>query len=489
VGLGRDLALAYFFGTTGVADAFRVSLAAALVPTHFFMGDVLDSAFVPLYVRYGRTSPGSAARLLGLTGVYLLSLSLVLAAVIWFGGAWFIRFVAPGLAAETLPIAVRMVRWMGLGVPFYTLAALFSLYGLCTNRLRPLALRPVFQNAGLTLVIPLAAWIADPQWVGLGFSVAVALYLGYVVWELRPFAGLRAAWGTQSEGGELAVLFRTTSPLVFMMLLGQMLSVVGRAAASFVGVGAIASLDYARVLVETPHVLIGTAIATTVLSRFSVLELEALTDRVPRLIFSLLTWAMGIMLVLIAVAPDLVVIIYRRGRFDAAAAESVTLGVRGLALGGAFMTASYVMNRILSAQLRNRESIVPMALCVLVAILLNLVLAPRFGILGVGLAMSAAYLVLCGALAVRLRIGRALLARIPSWTMGAAVALGFGWALRPMLGSLVLRFGLISAVAAVGWLGASVLFSSTRADLRFLFDHVIMGWPFSNDERGQTHAG
>jgi putative peptidoglycan lipid II flippase len=474
LGLVRDVSLAYFFGTNRVADAFRVSLLAALVPTHFFMGDVLSGAFVPLYIRYRLTNGGKAARLLSVTGAYLLIVSLVLAIGIWIGGGWLLRLVAPGLAGETREIAARMVRWMGLGVPFYCLAGLLGLYGICVNRFRPIALRPAFQNGGLLLVIPLAARLKDPGWIGLGFAAAFVVYLGYVWWELgaaRPsLSSLRDM--AYRERGELRALYDTATPLLSIMVLGQLLTIVDRAAASFVGVGAIASLEYARVFVETPHVLVGSAIATMALSRYSGLDGRLVSARAVSLTLALLTSALGGMVVLAAAAPELVTVVYQRGRFDAAAVASVTFAVRGLALGGAFMTASYVLNRVLSAQLRNRESVAPMVICVLVAVVANVVLAPRLGILGVGLAMTAAYVVMFVLLAGRLDMWPSLLERAPAWLTGGTLAVSALILLQRMDSSIIVRLGVICAGCTLAWFGGVALFGAGRADLAVLRDQL-----------------
>ena len=472
LGVVRDVSLAYFFGTNRMADAFRVSLLAALVPTHFFMGDVLSSAFVPLYVRYRRDNSSSAARLLRLTGAYLLVVSLFLAVGIWFAGGWLLRVVAPGLATETRDIAATMVRWMGLGVPFYCIAALLGLYGTCIGRFRPIALRTAFQNAGLVLVIPVAAQLKHPEWIGLGFAAACVVYLGYVYWELRGDETGGNAARAEATGGELHALYRTATPLVYMMILGQLLTIVDRAAASFIGVGAIASLEYARVFVETPHVLVGAAIATTALSRFSALDGRAATARAAGLTLALFTSALGVTVVLAAAAPELVSVVYQRGRFDAAAAASVTLAVRGLSLSGAFMTASYVMNRVLSAQLRNRESLGPMLVCVLVAVVANVILAPQFGVLGVWLAMTAAYVAMFALLAERLGMWPSVRQRVSAWATGGVMAVAVLLLVRLTGAPTIVRLGVISTGCTIAWFGGVALFQAGRADLATLYHQL-----------------
>ena len=295
LGFGREVTLAFFFGATSTADAFRAGLAAALFPTHFFMGDVLDGAFVPLYSRYIRTNPASGRRLLRLTATYLLAVSTGLAALTWIIGPQLVRIFAPGLAADTVSMSARMLRWMGLGIPFYCFAALYSLYGICHQRYRPLALRTTFQNSALMLTIPIAAWLHNPEWLGLGFSVAFVIYLAYTWITLRDVrrADAAAAVRQAPDGHELRTLFHTATPLVVTLILGQLLSTIDRAAASFVGVGAVASLEYARAFVETPQVLVGYAVGTVALSRFTALGKQEAQSQAAVLIFPLLTRRAG----------------------------------------------------------------------------------------------------------------------------------------------------------------------------------------------------
>jgi peptidoglycan biosynthesis protein MviN/MurJ (putative lipid II flippase) len=310
--------------------------------------------------------------------------------------------------------------------------------------------------------------------IGLGFTTAFAVYLAYVFWELRSSQAVPSDPGRElrPSGGELKALYVTAKPLLYIMVLGQVLTIVDRAAASFVGVGAIASLEYARVFVETPHVLVGTAIATTVLSRFSALDEGVATARATTFILALLTTALGGMVVLAGAAPELVSAFYQRGKFDAAAAASVTLAVRGLAPGGAFMTASYVMNRVLSAQMRNRENVAPMVVCVLVAIALNVVLAPRLGILGVGIAMSMAYVALFVLLAARLDMWPLLVQRAPAWIVGGAMAATVALLVRLTSGSPALRLAGTCTGCTVAWFTGVALFRAGRADLATLREQL-----------------
>lgn len=472
LGLVREVLLAYFFGATATADAFRASLTAALVPTHFFMGDVLEGAFVPLYVRRRVEDPDAAARLLGLVSLYLLIVSSGVAVLLWVGGDSVVRVVAPGLAPGTVAIAGRIVRWMAVGIPLYCFAHLMALRGLIVGRGRALALRSPALNAGFVVAILAAAAFHDPQWIGLGFSVALAAYCGYAWREVRLASAPEAAHAWVPGAGEGALIAGAALPLVGMMVLGQLLALVDRVAASFAGVGGLASLEYARTLVETPQALVGVAMATTSLSAFAGMPEGQVRRGVGGYVLPILTGSLAFLLALAVAAPEIVAIVYRRGQFDARAAQLVTSVIRGMAVGGAFSMAAYVMIRVLSARLRSREAVPPMAAAIATAALGNVIMVPRLGILGVALAMSAGQLVLCCLVAWRLGVAADMRRRVPGWTLGAILVAGLGAAGAMVGGSPWVRAGLLGPGSLAAFAGGCALTAETRADLVILRDHL-----------------
>jgi peptidoglycan biosynthesis protein MviN/MurJ (putative lipid II flippase) len=264
------------------------------------------------------------------------------------------------------------------------------------------------------------------------------------------------------------------TPLLVTMVLGQLLAAIDRAAASFAGVGAVASLDYARAFVETPQVLVGYAVGTVALSRFSSVPRDTVPAQVAALIFPLITGVLGLMLIVMVTAPQLVTVAYRRGRFDSAAVVLVSDALRGLAIGAAFMMAVFIMMRIISAQMRNRENIVPMGVAVLVEAAVALLLVPRLGLLGVGLAVSLMQLTLFTFLAARLGVLADCRRRIPGWLLGLGLACAAAVATnqlgrdQPMAAQLSLGILLVGAA----WIVGNVAVASTRTDLAVLTRQV-----------------
>jgi putative peptidoglycan lipid II flippase len=476
-GLLREITLAYCFGASAASDAFRVSLTAALVPTHFFMGDVLEGAFVPLYTKLHREEPAAARRLLGLLVIYLAVVSGLIGLLLWTAGGYVVRLVGPGLAPGTVDLASRIVRWMALGVPVYCLAHLTALQGLTLGKVRALALRSLALNIGFVAAIPAAAALHDPQWIGLGFTLALVAYLALARREVHTSGEPTLVLTSKGAGAESRLLLRAIVPLIGVMLLGQLLALVDRVAASFVGVGALASLEYARSFVEVPQVLIGAAMATTSLSRFVAVPDEEVSSGTAELVLPLITASLGCLLALAVAAPDVVTVVYQRGRFDSRAVDLVSMAVRGMAVGGGFFPAAYVMIRILNARLRSHQAVTAMAIGVAVAAAANVVLVPRLGLLGVSLSTSMGYVAICVVVARQLGLLTQLVRRLPAWLVGAGLGAGLGIAASFPLASLELsswvRAPLLAATALGGFVLGCGIGSGARSDLWTVRAHLL----------------
>lgn len=477
LGVGRELVLAYFLGTTGAADAFRVSLAAALVPTHFFMGDVLEGAFIPLYARRRLVSDTSARRLLRAVTVYLVLTSLIVVVLISLAGSQVIHVIAPGLSPKSADLAARMLKWMSIGIPLYVLGHLGALRALTAGRVVGVAARQPLLNLGFIVSIPMAAAFGRAEWIGAGFTIAFVVYALVIAAELRRLPFRPAAAGDvivdeASYGQEIKELFRASVPLMSVMILGQLLGLVDRVAASFVGVGAIASLEYARTFVEMPNTVVGAAVATMALSRFSHVPREEANQAAAALVLPLMSGAVITMSVLSAVAPELVSVVFKRGNFDSRAVQTVSLAVRGLSIGAPFLMGAYILHRVLTAQLRAAETVVPLGISVATAIVGNVLLVPFFGLLGVAAAMSLAQMLYCGVLARRLGLLQPLARRLLPWTLAIAATLAVRM-LVPLASLPILARGVILGLAggALALLACTQV-AATRADIRSLLDHV-----------------
>jgi putative peptidoglycan lipid II flippase len=49
MGVVREIAMAYFFGASGVVDAYRIALTAVLLPVDTLGGSALGNSFIPTF--------------------------------------------------------------------------------------------------------------------------------------------------------------------------------------------------------------------------------------------------------------------------------------------------------------------------------------------------------------------------------------------------------------------------------------------------------
>jgi O-antigen/teichoic acid export membrane protein len=128
--------------------------------------------------------------------------------------------------------------------------------------------------------------------------------------------------------------------------------------------------------------------------------------------------------------------------------------------------------RVISAQMRNRENIVPMLAAVAVEVVALLLLVPRLGLLGAGLGLSVMQIMLCATLAGRLGLFQDFVRRVPGWLVGGVVA-GAAAALSMRLDAPVfVRLCVISTCVLAAWVAGTSVSAVTRGDLRVLRTRV-----------------
>ena len=125
LGFSREIALSYFFGASGITDAYLVSLS---IPTVFsFIGLALISGFIPLYGKI--KNENSEKKALEFTNNFI-NLLLIGAFIIYILGLFFtpqiVKMFAYGFDKETMNMTIKFTRICFLGLIFSLLVSIFS---------------------------------------------------------------------------------------------------------------------------------------------------------------------------------------------------------------------------------------------------------------------------------------------------------------------------------------------------------------------------
>lgn len=393
LGAAREIALAYAFGTSYVADAFRVAMTALLLPTHFFTGEALAGAFIPAY-----RGQGGEGRVRLVRSVFTLlgGAMLLVAAALLVAAPAFVSILAPGFEAPTRDLAARLIRVGSLGVLLYSISALLINVQVAHGDYLPHAARPSVQNvAVLAAIVAAAAWGA-PVLLALGFVVAYAVMAAWTLWRMGR-SGLavgQALRPTRNPGGaHLRVFKRSLGHLAAFVFLTQASIVVDRLVATLTGVGGVASLDYAHFVTDSVRMLLAVPIATLALGQLGGLAWSDARASVERAFTVLLFGSLLVSIFVWGLSEDIVTVLFRRGEFQQTATELTSGALRGFALGAWAATTGYVYLRVFNATLRNREVAIAGAVSLAVNVALDLALYGPLGVYGVALATSVSAVV------------------------------------------------------------------------------------------------
>jgi putative peptidoglycan lipid II flippase len=487
LGLVREGALAWAFGTSAVTDAFRVSQSIVFLLIHLLAGSALDSAFLPTFKHMLARGHRRIAWLTVRLCVRALAIAgSILAILLWIAAPWWVDLLAPGFDGERRDLTISLLRVMALTVPLGLLVNLFIAVATGLYRFRIPSLRALLQNGSILIGILLTAWLGSVVFLGaaLPFAHLVMLLLllpvlrGATSGKLSLFqtrssrAGHSGAQGAeQRRRSEVAWkhLGVALVPGAALVALEQAHVVVERIVASRLAEGSIASLDYARFLVETPMVTVGLGMAQVMLPALADLNASADRERLRRAsrtyLLSALWGVFPIAIWLFTSGEEIVRLVYQRGAFDEASVRTTSDALFGFTLGlWAWFGGTVVLQKLLYAQ-RRLVPLIPLAAATLATFaILAWTWAPNQGVRGVALAFSASQIVyFCGALAIQ---GKEFVrAILPSllYVLAGALALGLLLSrlpdLPPLAGAAV---GLLCVI--LGW----ILWTLPSRELRSL---------------------
>lgn len=476
-GFVREAVLAYQVGVGPETDAYQAAFQIPDLLNYFLAGGALSIAFIPLYTReLERRGEDAAERFLA-TVLGTMGLAAALGTALLF--AWTPQLVAlqfPGFDPAQQALTARLTRIVLPAQFFFITGGIVRGALMARGRFGAQAASPVLYNLGI---------IAGG--LGLGGTLGVEGFawgalLGAV---LGPFG---AAWIEARGRVRLRVRVALRDRLLAEyavraapLFLGVSLLTVDewydRWFGGVLAAGTIATLIYARRLLQVPVALVGQAVATAALPAFTRLHAQGRGAELDRAAGRTLQAGIGMGVVmgagLAALADPLVQAVYVRGAFSAADAAAVVPVLRIFALGVPGWIGSQIAVRVFYARGDTWRPMLLASAMALGAIPLYVTLGPRFG--AGGLAAAGALAMTANALATlvlsRVRHGGPALVPLAGTALRAAAAVApaaaVGAWLRPGGGGALGAFAdLAAAGTAFAVLAAAGVFAVGDAPLR-----------------------
>jgi len=315
----RQLMIAAYFGVSRDLEIYLFAYAVALW-VGFAFAAVLDSMLVPHLVREREQAGDEASRTLA-RAIFLVSGGLGLVAAVLTVG--FTGLLAPVIATGFTPEErATMVRLAILFVPWVTLY--FIYYAAAARHKSVWRFNRVFiaeLAVGVVSILSLALAHASVRALPAAYCAG---YAAGILW-LLPGSGLLQRG---QRHGSIGGVVKDAADLYLANQTATIRSIVDRHFQSLIAAGGIASLGYASQLLMGLSSIIGMReIFVVPLS-----EAQRRNERVERLILGLLLLSVPLAGAVACFAPEIVTILFRRGRFDAAAAAETAQVLRILSL-------------------------------------------------------------------------------------------------------------------------------------------------------------
>ncbi len=274
-GFVREVALAFFFGTSPVADAWRAALRTPNVIQNLLGEGTLSASFIPVYAEFleeGREEDagrfaGAALGLLATAAFSTALLGILLAPL-------FIPLFFPEFEPWQQDLTVTLVRILFLMTAILAVSA-WALGILNSHRRFFVSyVAPVLWNGALVVtMVVFGAWLGWDQvdlvvalaWGGvLGALLQVLIQLPWVVPVLK---GFRLSVSRKVEGVQEAI--RNFGPVVAARGVVNLSGWLDMILAGLLASGALAMIGFAQTLYMLPISLFGMAVAASELPELS----------------------------------------------------------------------------------------------------------------------------------------------------------------------------------------------------------------------------
>jgi putative peptidoglycan lipid II flippase len=462
LGFGREAVIAALVGRGRITDAYNAAFQIPDILFYLLAGGALSVTMVPLYQQAKQRSQADAERFLATVLGTMTTLALGATALLWLGAEALVALQFGDFEAEAQRLTTSLTRIVLPAQIFFLAGGIVRGALMAENRFGSQAAAPIVYNLGIIgggLAFAGTLGVAGFAW---GALVGAALgSFGTALWEAR---------GRFRIGFRVAPFdpdFRRYAITALPLMLGVSLITVDewydRWFGGVLAAGSIATLVFARRLMQLPVGLVGQASATAALPALSKLVAEGRREELDQLVQRTLqgTLALAILLAAgtLALAEPLVRAVYVRGAFSGADAVPVAAALQIFCLG----VPAWVLQTLAVRPFYAREDTWrPMLIgttFVVIALPLYWVLGQRMGTNGLALA---------GALAIAANaLATVLVARV---LHGAPRLLG-------LVGTLLRTTLCVVPGAFLGWLlsGAAAVQGGYTGFTGALFELVVGG--------------
>ena len=397
----REQVIAYYFGASGLTDAFLVAYRIPNLLRDLFAEGAFSAAFVPTFIETRSEDPEAARKLFWKLFFLLGIVTLTISGLIIVFAPEIINLFAPTFIQdkEKFDLTVLLTRIMA---PFLCLVSLAALFMGVLNSLKVFfipSFAPVFFNVSMILSVIFLPSVL----IARGYNPIISLGLGVLIGGFvqaivqLPMI-IKKGYGPVKPGNLISKKTKKVVALLGPGLLGfaatQINLIVNTILASSTVVGAVSWLSYAFRLFQLPVGILSVSIGNTNLVHFSnawkVKDTEEAKKILASSYFFSLFLVLPAMCALITLNEEIINVIFERGRFDSTSTLMTGKALMWYAIGLPFYSLYKIFVPVFYAIDRQKIPVIVSVVAVGLNIAFCIYLTPIYGfeVLAIGTSLS-----------------------------------------------------------------------------------------------------
>ena len=390
IGLGREMSLAYFYGTSYTSDAYLMSIAIPTIIITFVIVS-LATSYVPAYQKFEGTESEKNSFTNQVMGLTLVICLLVLMVTLIFTRQLVPLFVA-GFDDVTMALTVSLTRITLFAVFFMGISHVLQSFMQVKEKVLLASLSGLPFNLVATLFIVISAY-TTVYMLAIGTVIAMGVQCLYLLVLARRH-GFKLKPRFVLKDKAIRNLIILTLPIVLAHTVEQIGIMIDKNLASTLGTGAVSSLAYATRITTAITGIFVTSILVVTFPKIAKQAAEGnMTKMKNFLAESIVGMSLFIIPVIAAIAMftrPVVVLLFGRGAFDTYAVQvtSNLLFFYIFFLFGSGLTQ--LISRVFYALGDSKTPMVVSVVTIITNIILNFILIAFMGITGLALATSIA---------------------------------------------------------------------------------------------------
>ncbi|MEK5491328.1 murein biosynthesis integral membrane protein MurJ [Paenibacillus sp. FSL R7-0297] len=390
LGFLRDIVLSYFYGTTGVSDAYLISLTIPGI-IFTFIGVGLSTIFIPVYSSaLSEKNQISADKFMNNTINFLLIACSFIAIIGLVFAEESVKLFASGFKGETLRLAVSFTRISVFGIYFSGLIYILNGYLQMKNKfIITVAMGLPFNIIGILFIF--LGHKFNIMLLSLGSIASVAVQFLFLLYFAKK-QGFRYELILNKDDEYFKKMLNLSLPVILGVSVNQINSLVDQMIASNLVAGGISALNYANKINLSVNTIFVMSVVTMLYPKISKLAAEKNFEELKKsaietiniIIIIILPITMGILIF----SKQIITLLFGRGAFNSLAIEMTSEVLIYFSIGMIGFGLREVLSRVFYSMQDTKTPMLNAAIGLVLNIILNIILSKFLGIGGLALATS-----------------------------------------------------------------------------------------------------